>query len=660
MAMKTASPWWFSALFAAGLLLLFLGERPFAHLGSVHLFTSGAGALLLLAITALRVWTFAGTAGDRRKVEGALLLSQAGALLACVLYVATTAWGLGFLGLDALEPEALERYTVPMTVLWTIVMTLSLVPMLMIEQSLGTARRSRFSPAAMRASAVDEEAVEAFRVREMAASGITIALAASFLMVTCNIAEQRNIRRDVSYFKTSSPGDATISIVRNTSKPIRVLMFFPEVNEVKNEVRGYLNALASAGGNIQIEEHDRLVSAELVDKYRVRANGTVVFIQDGKSKSFTLTVDPKKSRSLAARMELRELDSKVNEALLHVVRAQRTAYMTVGHGELNDPNATWGTGNGTQTTQLSAMLRKLNYEVKDLGLMQGLGSDVPEDADLVLMLAPREPLSEEAMGSLDRYLARGGKMFIVLDPLSNAGLGVLENRLGVRFSKVAVTDDKNHLTSTRTVADRRLIITTRFSSHASMTTLSRGGPNQAIPFINTGSVEKLDLDKSMPTPKRTYVLRSMNESFADENNNFQLDEDSETRRMYNLAAAIELDAEDQEGKERGQTEGEEQAKEQGYRDMRVMVFADADIFIDLHQLRFSVLSDLFSDAIKWLGGEEYLAGEIESEKDVLIQHTRSEDVLLFYGTIVGAPLLVLGFGLGIAWWRRNRTQRRAS
>ena len=50
---------------------------------------------------------------------------------------------------------------------------------------------------------------------------------------------------------------------------------------------------------------------------------------------------------------------------------------------------------------------------------------------------------------------------------------------------------------------------------------------------------------------------------------------------------------------------------------------------------------MFADAIKWLGGEENFAGTTISEKDIRIKHTRSKDMVWFYGSIVGAPLLVL-------------------
>ena len=54
---------------------------------------------------------------------------------------------------------------------------------------------------------------------------------------------------------------------------------------------------------------------------------------------------------------------------------------------------------------------------------------------------------------------------------------------------------------------------------------------------------------------------------------------------------------------------------------------------------------LLDDSVKWLGGEEVFAGEVVSEDDKPIQHTKSQDAVWFTLTIVGAPLLVLALGL---------------
>lgn len=668
MAMRTASPWWFSLLFAGGLLLIFLGERAFGYLEPVRAVFTGAGALLALGITGLRIWTMAVNGGDRRRVERALLACQIGALVALGMYWLTTATGRGLLGLGALEGDALQRFAVPMTVLWSIVMAVSLVPMLMIETSLGTSRRASFSFAGVRTSERAAEALEAFRVREMAASGLTIALAMSLLMVTCNIAEQRNVRRDLSYFKTSSPGQSTIQIARSASEPIRVLLFFPQVSPVTNEVRGYLQALSSAGGRITVEEHDTLVDKKLAQEYRVSAPGAIVLAHGDKFEIVQLTVDEKKLQK-EARTELRELDGKINTALLQVVRSRRKAYMTVGHGEINDPMSTWGARPGSQAAQVGNILTVLNYEVESLGIMSGLSSQVPDDADMVLMLAPTTPLSDEELAALDAYLAGGGKMLIVLDPDTQVGLGRLEQRLGVRVDRVPITDDKNFLPVSRTLADRRIIITSLFSAHASTTTLSRltsgsraGGQqiDQGILFLNTGSIESVEVARGT-APQRTYVIRSMPDAFNDANQSFGFDEGTERRGRYALVAAIESKEDDPSQVRKPRDPGLAADVKAKVDPMRVMVFADADVFLDEHQSRWQpLLGPMTADAIKWLGGEEHIAGEVESEKDVSIVHTKGEDVLWFYATIVGAPLVVLGLGVWFGWWRRQRAQRRSA
>ena len=72
--------------------------------------------------------------------------------------------------------------------LWALIMLASLVPMFMIEMSLGIPLRTAFDVEA----AARDEGVEYCRVREIGWSGLTVALAAAFLMVTCQVASERN------------------------------------------------------------------------------------------------------------------------------------------------------------------------------------------------------------------------------------------------------------------------------------------------------------------------------------------------------------------------------------------------------------------------------------------------------------------------------------
>lgn len=652
MAMKTASPWWFSGVFAAGLFLFFLGERPFDHIDGVRMMFSGAGVVLMLGVTGLRVWTMFANRDERRAVERVLLFAQLGVCLALVLYALTTDAGRGLVGAGDLEEKALHRYTISMTVLWAIVLLCSLTPLLMIELSLGTSRRNQFSFADVAKSDAEQEAVESYRVREMATAGLTIGLAIAFLAVTCNVADQRNIRKDVSYFKTSSPGTSTVNIVKSVSEPMRVYLFFPEVNQVKNEIRGYFDSLKAEVNNLVIEEHDAVTELALAKQFKVQTNGTVVIAYGDKSENVRFTFDPEKARHRKTRGELRELDGKINTAMLKAIKQRRTAYLTIGHGELNDADTVW-LKRRLRSSQVKRRLRELNYLVKDLGMANGLGSEIPDDASMVLILGPRETFLEEELGSISRYLKRGGRVLIALDPLMNATLGSLEGDLGVAFKRTAITDDKHYMVRSGTGADRRLIKTDRFSSHASVTTLGQARTGTGVAFVNAGSLVPAPLnEESQKRVKKTFVIKSMSSSFLDSKSNFRFDKVEEKRGQQNLVAAIEDPTAIPE------PDGDTPPDAPAHLGMRAMVFADLEIFAD-SQLKFGG-AIMFDDAIKWLGGEENLQGTIESEKDIIIEHTRNEDVLWFYSTIVGAPLFILGLGLWFGWWRRQRMQRRAS
>jgi hypothetical protein len=71
-----------------------------------------------------------------------------------------------------------------------------------------------------------------------------------------------------------------------------------------------------------------------------------------------------------------------------------------------------------------------------------------------------------------------------------------------------------------------------------------------------------------------------------------------------------------------------------------------------------VSGPLLDDSVKWLGGEEVFAGEVVSEDDKPLKHTKSQDAVWFTLMIIGAPLLVLTLGLVGTWARRRRAVRK--
>jgi hypothetical protein len=544
-----------------------------------------------------------------------------------------------------------------MTVLYMAVLVASVVPVLMAELSLGTALRTAFDiqPGADQ----NEAGVEYFRVREIGWSGLSVGLALSFLMVTCQVADQRNVQRDVSYFKTSSPGDSTQKMVASSSDPIRVLLFFPDANEVKDQVRTYFQALASASGRLTVEVHDRMSDAEVAGKYKVVKDGTVLMLRGAgdKEKTQTIDIDPDITKARTSTSKLRNLDREVNSTLLKVLRDKRKAYLLVGHGEFNDPESVPAELKGRigqhATTQFKKRLADLNYEVKNLGLFD-LAKDVPDDATIVIALAPTVPLQPAEWAALERYLDRGGHLLLALDPNGNPSLGTLEGKLALKMLPGHLTDEDQgrFVTVHRTLSDRRAVLTNQFSAHASTTSLSRN-PDRPVIFNDAGALDDAPYTgKPEQAPKKTFTIRSQDSSFLDLNDNFTFDAATEKKQRWNLAAAVE---------------GAKDGSKDGY---RALVLTDADLFADitlrdplgravfLMWAEVTGINGVIEDMIRWLGGEEVFSGEIISEDDKPIQHTKNQDVVWFMLTIVGFPLFVLTLGL-LGTTRRRRGSKKA-
>lgn len=667
MAMRTATPWWLSVVMAVGLFFVFLGERAFAHAGGAATVLTYLGAVLLVATAALRGLGVAKSTGKRRKAELVLLMCQVGILVSLAIYAFLSPDGSADAAGDAKEAA---RGKIMVTVVWVILLVVSVVPLVMAEVSLGISNRSAFDLS----NAESDASVDSFRVSAMAGSGLSIALAAAFLMVTCEVADQRNIRTDVSYFRTSTAGSASVNVVKHMSTSIKVLLFFPDVNEVKEEVRGYFETLASETGKVTIEEHDRMISGDLAEKYKVVKDGTVVIVReleddtppapekDGKPAatpptkhdSFTIDTDIKKAR----RNQLRTLDGTVEKSLRKVVRDRRVAYLTVGHGEVNDPGSAGAlrAKSTAQTQIIKTILGRLNYQVKNLA-RDTLTVDVPSDADIVLVLGPVAPLMDGELESLDRYLGGGGSLLLALDPRRKGDLGMLSGRLGVTWVADPLVDDSRPAMMRRSLADNMVIIAKDFSSHASVTTLSRVGSREGgLPFVIAGSLDTVEFERMgdpQQKPKRTFVVTSPKKAFRDLNTDFKFQKDSEKRAGYNLVVAVEDPAAaPPEG-------GGANVDKTG---MRAMVWPDVELFVDQIQGRALIAQVAFADAISWLGGEEIFAGETVSEKDVRIKHTRDRDAKWFYGSIVGAPLLILGIGLAVmsVGRRRRREEKKSS
>jgi gliding motility-associatede transport system auxiliary component len=656
-AWPRTAPWWLTWLLVSGLVLLFLGERIMVSGGAGRLVASGAGGLAVLGALAWRFRSWRHATGDGKSVEGMLLLTSAGCALAVIGFTVSSEDGMSLFGISFRDAAAEHRYQVIVQVLSSIILAISLLPALGAQWAL----------AAHRYAGAAATQVESLRVRDIATGALTVALATATLFLAGYITSDRDATLDFSYFKTASPGEGTQEVVRNMGAPVRALLFFPNVNEVKDEVERYFRALASETGGVEVEAHDRMVDADLAREQRVSADGTIVLLRGDRSERLAVSPEIRSARSV-----LRDFDRLVQERLIRLAREVQVAYLTVGHDELNEPLPSLDDGPTEDdpfrgTMALREILRLLNYRVQDLGLRQGLGSDVPADAGLVMVLGPRRAFLEGELDALDRYAARGGALLLALDPTSDFQLGPLADRLEITFHKELLADDREYVRRRGNPSDRQYIVTDRFSAHESVTTLSQTRVGAGIVLAGSGYLEgpgRTAADTS--TVKQTFVVRSLPSTFADLNGNFQFDSGTEQRRVYNLVAAIEgppLPATDIPATP-VVTAGAPPTPPtptppQSPREMRALVYANAAMFSDAVLTSVALNAALVADGVRWLGGEGAVGGTVESEEDVRIVHTNAEDVAWFYSTILGAPLIVLAAGFANVVRRRRKGKQAA-
>jgi hypothetical protein len=639
-------------VYGLGLLCLLIGERVWTE---NRWFFTTLGVILVLGSTGLRAWTTFATTGARRGVERTLLTCQLAGVFALGLYVLTTNWGLGHFHFT---DKGAAKFVTAVTVLYSIVLLASAVPLLMIEVTLGPAMRNRID---LKGS-IGDGAVESLRVRDIGWAGLTVAFATSLLMVTCNVAGERNIQRDVSYFKTSSPGESTQSIVKSAQEPIKVLLWFPESNDVKDQVRNYFEALADEAGHLQIEEHDLMAEAALAQHFKVTTQGVVILTRGAEGKErlcngVPCKIDVGLDLEAARRQtgKLRTFDREVNQKLLQLIHEKRKIYFTAGHGELNDPESMPSEMRGRfadrHTVVIKQYLTGQGYELKDLTLLD-LSKDVPDDATFVMLLAPTQPLLPQEWAALERYVDRGGRMLMALEPRAVPSLGPFEGKFGIKFNPAPLTEDKpgNYgqlpTSPAPSKGDRRNTFTKNYSAHPSTTTLSRSGGRPLI-LIQSGALEDVPMTAAGEKPKKTITIKSLDDAFLDINDNLEFDDKLEKRQAWPIAAAIEgPKVKDKDGKDKD-----------GY---RALIFADAALFADLPigQGLITIVGDrLVDDSIKWLAGDEAYVGQIVDEEDKPIEHSKSKDAKWFLLTIVGAPLAVLALGIGGTRFARRRPRK---
>jgi len=596
-----------SAVYAVGMLSVFIGERAIGT-GTPRMVMTILGLLLVIASMIGRIVRANKANPDRRQVERSLLGLYAIGLLSLIVYfvqsdVPTLRGG------KPLE-HSWPKLATALTALWPVIWITSAWPIALVEMAYANMARAPH--------------LEVRRIRDALLSGLGIAFALIFAFSIAWVTSERDKKVDLAYFRTTRPGESTRKIVRALDQPLEVATFFPAGNEVREEIANYFTDLAKESSQLTFHQYDYDIDPQKAHELTVTTNGTVVVARNGRKEMIQVPVQFE-----TARNALKTLDKEVQQRLLTVVKPKRVVLFTQGHNERWFEHGSSDTDQRPGMRDLREVMRDQGYEVRSFGAADGLMTDVPKDATLVMIIGPQKPFEAEEISTLARFFDSGGKLFIALDPDSGVDLHELLGPLGVKMHMILLANEQAFARRTHQDSDHDNIVTASFSSHPSMSTLLKLGSRAPLVLPGAGWVESLKTKPNgvaLDTP-----LRAQPSTFEDKNGNFKKDQ-GEEQRAFELAAAVTKGA------------------------GRMFVIGDSD-FVSDAAIRVAGNGLLALDTVRWLAGDEAYTGQTNVETDAPITHTRKQDVVWFYSSIFLMPVLVILLGLFVT--RRRRRLKKA-
>jgi hypothetical protein len=476
------------------------------------------------------------------------------------------------------------------------------------------------------------------RVRKSMMGWLRVGLIGIIVAAVQYVAVKKNFSKDLSYLKTTRVSESTLAAAEVSPVAVEVSLFYPAGNEVLSQIKPYFDELRSAK-NIVVSERDVELDPVAAEKWKTGKNGVIVLNSSaGMERVETgLTLSN-------AKKTLKNLDGEFQRALVSATRKRKTLYFTRGHSELD-----WMGGDDVHPLQsiklVDTVLRDLNFNQKFFGFNEGSGSEVPSEADAVVIVGSRQDFLAEEVNALSQYVEKGGRVFVLLDvdkqtdavgpgasrDVSKDPLVKWLKQIGISFETGVLANDRAYVAATRSDADHWFLGTNIFTSHESVATLAKLDQKANVLSFRSGWLEI----KKVSGPWNVYeTVRTLSDTFVDENRDFKFSSGKETRGAKVIGAVAVLN--------------EKPDSQSG----RVAVFADASAITDA-LVRNQANLIYFVDTLRWLAGESKIAGVPASEEDVKIRHTNREDLVWFYVTVVAVPAVVILVGALI-----RRSQRR--
>jgi ABC-type uncharacterized transport system involved in gliding motility auxiliary subunit len=471
------------------------------------------------------------------------------------------------------------------------------------------------------------EVMRSFSGREARFGTLAIASIAVVLAILVGInylASRRNKRWDLTAAKQFTLSDQTRKVLQGLERPVLIRVF--DRSEGFERFRERLDEYTYASDKVSVEYIDVDRRPADAQRFEVRQLGTVALEYDGRVERVTS-----------------DGEQELTNGLIKVVQGRESkVYFVQGHGEKGaagaDPDS-YGT--------IASALSSENFAHETLVLAQQ--REVPADATVLIVAGPTTDFLAPEIEMLRAYLARGGKVFFLLDPQTKPDVPDFPNLIAL-IKEWGIDPGTNVVLDTSGVGQMlgtgpEVPIAAKYNPHpiterfnvlsayalARTVTANQAGANNrfAQNLVETGAAAwgETDIKALMTTGKVGF-------------------DDRDVKGPVSLGAAVSAGVTAPAGPEPAPPADAPKPES------RIVVMGDSD-FASNRWLGISGNRDLFLNSVNWLAQQENLISiRAKDPEDRRITLSADQDRRIFWITIFIIPGLILLMGVQ-AWWRRR-------
>jgi len=245
---------------------------------------------------------------------------------------------------------------------------------------------------------------------------VIVVLAFAFAVAAERLAARSQIQFDWTFEHAFEPSEATLKALRELPGEVRAILYHDPFDPRVRRTRLLLDRIAQEGPLVvtsRILDED---SAE-VDQFEVGSSNTVVLLLGDRFETIE-----------------RPTEGTLYEALYRL-RSAEGGVVTVLRGE---GEADFARTDDVGFAGLAAALATEGYHVESV--VSATMREVPEQSDLLLVVAPRRRLRDPAIAAIERFLERGGALVALIEPGVESGVESLLERFGMASPDAVVID----------------------------------------------------------------------------------------------------------------------------------------------------------------------------------------------------------------------------